>query len=113
MKQHITEKQFQSLSEKAMERLADWAVKHVEDELPRQLSIGQMIEFLDQYTDKSGYGEWVKFGIFKNRDWAIFQCEHDEVPRRLGKEHKELCDALWEKVKDILENEKVAEKRKK
>jgi len=88
MKQHITVKQLNELSEKGKKRLRKWwdkdeqYVKHYP--LPL-LSIGQMIEFL------------VKNDAFDD-NWqgsVILPCRFDEINK--------LCDALFSAVKEVLE----------
>ena len=129
MKQHITPKQLNELSEASLMKLAiyswgkGWCVlnpiknmpngdgtftKMVEPARVPLLSIGQMIEFLD--------GNDHDFRIdFIGRDtetdpnkgdWGIFT-EFDGDFRYIdsNKTKPELCDALWEAVKQILEQE--------
>ena len=56
------------------------------------LSIGQMIEFLDGYgLDDVGHS---------GRDWAV------NMYTIRGKINKELCDALWEVVKELLNEQR-------
>jgi len=81
MKQNITIEQLAELSPKLQIKLKLWAIKH---HYFWDLSIGQMIEFLDDKTkniylleDLSGSSEGYKY----------------------------LCDDLWEKVKEVLKNE--------
>lgn len=112
MKQHITTKQLDELSEKGKKRLSKQLPKyknpgglpkkgliltvsgyHQIGELPL-LSIGQMIEFLREH---------VSFAIYMDL-LVISKNEHISKP---GKEwhiaYVELCDALWEAVKEVLE----------
>lgn len=112
MKQHITPKQFDELGEKGKEKYCEWYQKVYapfaddrvyiyEDEngaseyTAPPLSIGQMIEFLgDEMVIEKEDGEswkvtvdydfWEKWGI----NWHLSE---------------ELCDALWEAVKEVLE----------
>lgn len=111
MKQHITPKQLQELSEPAKARLRDWwkpeqgdyytdgffkafmnyEIYHIFTAgstpapapfLPL-LSIGQMIEFLDEHDE-------------------LLYCE--EISHHITwEEDEELCDTLWEAVKTVLE----------
>lgn len=97
MKQHITLEQFDKLSTKQKNRLLKWALNKeyvvrlpngIDDLLGRPyyvplLSIGPMIEFLDKEQIelfKSGSG------------WTIDDNAY----------HAELCDALWDAVKEVL-----------
>lgn len=52
------------------------------------LTIGQMIEFLDEYYD--------------HKDWDITNCG-GKWDINDGLYRGELCDALWEAVKEVLE----------
>lgn len=120
MKQYIQETQFKELSKQAQERLIDWCVaKHLgdrwyhtglqearfsfncecqypESDLPYpSLSIGQMIEFLDEHTP-------INYGAFEH--WlniiSRYTIDDDGVhPNYEG----ELCDVLFTAVKEILE----------
>lgn len=125
MKQHITIEQLNELSEKGKENLRAWwkpqqgdkcvkwlgsgsieeeviiggsdqnyeEVSELNNGLTPLLSIGQMIEFLEETTDKT-YGERWWYKIF-------FGGYGGEVG--LKEEDVELCDALWEVVKEVLE----------
>ena len=97
MKQHITEKQLDELSERAMVKYSDCFLKKNYDSINgiALLSIGQMIEFLDekaslfsihQPSTQSRYGA----------EWMI-----EITPTQVitGK----LCDCLWQAVKEVLE----------
>ena len=90
MKQHITNKQLIELSFEAGDKLKIWAKKRegriigIGDNL--LLSIGQMIEFLDENYIKAMMSYAPVY-----EEWAIAAVEPDE-----------LCDALWEAVKEVL-----------
>lgn len=97
MKQYITEEQLKELSAKQLDRLEEWTNREIITKKPvpkdfrwnvstLDMSIGQMIEFLDEHTDLSEIRDWVKTGA-KEITW----CENEE-----------LCDALWEAVKEVL-----------
>ena len=115
MKQHITPVQLEELSEKSAERLRDWQISkqyafEVWDSVEKKrkkgkvtfLSIGQMIEFLDDklsamrnevyYTKREGNGPWSVLGNFSSEQQKNVQ--------------PELCDALWEAVKEVLKTDK-------
>lgn len=102
MKQHITEEQLNELSEKGKERLRKWwkpkeydlymneegevsSVWCCEDDVTSTdmplLSIGQMIEFLNEYGE-------IYLGTVKIITWEPTQ---------------ELFDVLWQSVKEVLE----------
>lgn len=111
MKQHITIEQLNELSPKAKEKLRQWlgdprklATRENPNEEEKMildnyldlplLSIGLMIEFLDEhdynwhddaFTDDGGVGDdnWEEFWV-RRKD-------------------RELCDALFEAVKQVLE----------
>ena len=99
MKQTITIKQLNELNEKGKKKLRKW----VEDKdywpppLSKSdhqliLSIGQLVEFLDENDDY--FKTWYRLGKSKiSRECRSFQWKYDE----------ELCDNLWEAVKEALE----------
>ena len=92
MKQHITVDQLDELSVEGRGKLANWCfengypVNATQDLSKLFLSIGQMVEFLD---DKSNLVNSGCHG-FKEIQWDG---------------GKELCDALWEACKKVLEKE--------
>ncbi len=101
MKQHITPNQLNELSDKGKKALSkfvknkSWDVEYSDPtftvvKLPL-LSIGQMIEYL---------GEVEKFITVDNHyGWVVTQGEDEIVT---GMRIDELCDALWEAVKEVL-----------
>ena len=123
MKQHITIEQLNELSDKGKDRLREWwkpemgdlvhdgdtrsvePIMCCEDEVDKCidlplpiLSIGQMIEFL---FDKD-------FGpIITSNDTAFYWIVEPEKKldcwKKYSYEDSELCDALWEATKDILQ----------
>ena len=80
MKQHITNKQLNELSEKGRKKLEKWLDERATmlGEQHPQVSIGQMIEFLGT----------------NGLDMEI------DIPHIM---ENHLCDKLWEAVKEILE----------
>lgn len=89
MKQHITNKQLIELSFEAGDKLKKWAKKRegkigIDDDL--LLSIGQMIEFLGENYIKAMMSYMPVY-----EEWAIAAVEPEE-----------LCDSLWEAVKEVL-----------
>jgi len=108
MKQHITDKQLKEVIGKGYQRLYEWATKFPRNYTPN-LSIGQMIEFLDEHwikleqefdKDDDDKGEFTDRCLYRCADgcWHV----DDPVDNNQG-EHFELCDALWEAVKEVLE----------
>lgn len=95
MKQHITIQQLKELTEKQCDRLLPWLVKKG---YQRELSIGQMIEFIINNERK-------ECDIFIERiiKWR-FEGDHGIIwgSERGTLEYDELCDALWEAVKVVL-----------
>jgi hypothetical protein len=97
MKQNITTKQLNELSEKGKDKLITWMMNcgyvtvevNLEEDIPL-LSIGQMIEFLDeQFVELHQTSSFWGVRLKKNK-YVV------EKP-------KELCDALWQAVKEVLE----------
>lgn len=93
MKQHITADQLNELSDKAKEKLREWW----SSEGKPLLSIGQLIEFLDIYENnfefEKMHGYWE---IRRKLDLDYYQVKETA---------QELCDALWQAVKEVLENQ--------
>ncbi|MFA7020971.1 MAG: hypothetical protein WC215_05400 [Bacilli bacterium] len=100
MKQHITEKQINELSETELDKLY-YFTGSLEDDGIKLLSIGEMIEFLDSFD--------LEVNISKPHltqyDVSIYDKYTDRVTLKpnLGfYQSEELCDALWEAVKEAL-----------
>lgn len=93
MKQYITEKQLKGLNREGQEKLKRYFRRStwIFPSILLQLSIGQMIEFLDEH----GIDEIVKW----NDGWRVAM---DWTENGLVEE-EELVDALWKAVKEILE----------
>jgi len=100
MKQTISIQDLQGLSEKGKERLVKWYEEKkgthwisstevlVDGVFLPQMSIGELIEFLDEH-DTNGY-----------------LLEGYSISGHYGKDGEpELCDLLWKDVKEILESE--------
>src|SRR5688572_30349430 len=132
MKQQITEKQFSELSDKGGDNYVTWTkskdygenevdltgdmeidlTKALFDELedvwvPDLLSIGQMIEFLEteaKPNDITDYWDIVKSDGTWSVGWDADKKDDDLFINIEEKEYKavELCDALWEAVKEVL-----------
>ena len=98
MKQHISAKQLKELSTKGKAELFKWRVKKgyarnpFKVTLPPLLSIGQMIEFLGKsiFSIEPHSGTWSL--MIGQPTGSLLRTER----------HKELADALWEAVKEIL-----------
>ncbi len=100
MKQHITEKQFNELSEKNKQQWKDWMVKkgyysgsyqeedYVIDGFP---NIGWMIEYLDVYKQLT----------IAQREIEGTICT--QVSIFTNRIYKQLCDTLWQATKEKLE----------
>jgi hypothetical protein len=119
MKQYITPKQLYQLSEKGKKKLNKWWIKreyaggsmfdgYNTYPLPL-LNIGEMIEFLNGETDwYLRIGHWMNPGAgdekytFNHMGWVVGDYRIDESFDIEIWDGKELCDALWEAVKDIL-----------
>lgn len=86
MKQYITTKQWFELSKVEFYKLQGWMINSGYHDYDH-LTIGIMIEFLDENKDTSVCIERMIDG------WSLYE---------VGKTHKELCDALWEAVKEVL-----------
>ena len=125
MKQHITVEQLNELSEKSKEKLWDWCLEigrigteykkeHKDCPSPHTgdcvtyvlplLSIGQMIEFLDEHTNL----RITKYIITPNEidKQDLWEIETRVSPvfkyNDLYTRSEKLCDALWEAVKEVL-----------
>ncbi len=121
VKQHISEQQINNLPRKAQEILKQWTIEkgYAITSLPGEmgygyqfepgddgkiwtsypsLSIGQLIEFL---VDKKKDIHIERFdGSKKYSHWSISTCFDEKW--KFGEEYKELCDNLWEAVKQEL-----------
>lgn len=105
MKQHITFEQYDQLSDKAKERADEEFLLKLDDEpgdgyydkSPTEIDIGMMIEFLDEHVLNEslkyfGEGPILIISHDSKRGWFVH-----------GKSNTELCDALWEATKGVLE----------
>ena len=108
MKQHITKEQVYELDEKQYYKYLDYFQKMKsmvgslvyfepveDDKLLPCMSIGQMIEFLDE-QNPLGKG----FGTVKGTNGLTMYWVVNQYDKTYKKE--ELCDALWEAVKEML-----------
>ena len=105
MKQNITEEELSQLSQQGKDNLLKYLKqKHIynsDSSTNGWLSIGQMIEFLDEQGDYV-YSKQDIGGTTLNRYWTIRL--RGEKRNKFGR--KELCDALFKAVKEILEYER-------
>jgi hypothetical protein len=101
MKQRITFEQLGELSNKGINRLKKWSQSRdffayygEKDDLGNYLlSIGQLIEFLDEYNEEL-------IMILGN---GYHECDDVYEAYTTLKEPNEWCASLWEAVKEILE----------
>jgi hypothetical protein len=99
MKQHITVEQYEE-SKEIRRKLEDLSLFKNDE-----ITIGKMIEILSSKYDAVDYSDDRKFGVgytvfcitFDSYDWC--DDEHREYIAN------ELCDALWEAVKEVLKGE--------
>lgn len=123
MKQHITVEQLNELSEKGKEKLRKWwkpivgdwfdddgYMRIIPDDETKGafvlnsfhtplLSIGQMIEFLDEHYKWKKYFSMTHHGL-----WSIIDGSYTQpLEGRCAWGKGELCDALWIGVKEVLE----------
>lgn len=113
MKQQITTDQLLELSDNAKHKLNKWVTekyykpaseKARETGIPQfldfsekmHLSIGQMIEFLDGYSFRSITKLTEEDNPACNGHWVV-------VSHFSGNHFDNLCDALWEACKEVLE----------
>lgn len=105
MKQHITIEQLQELSSDAIDdKLAPWCDMR---EYGYELTIGQMIEFLNNEYNALIVTTAMRKLHNNNAKWHVAKTQ---IPANPIKEQDftnsdELCDALWEAVKFILEKQ--------
>lgn len=111
MKQNITLKQLDQLSENGKEKLRKWCFKTYPKgflSIPTDsdctnplLSIGQMIEFLG-VTKIGG----LHINTWLDREWSVTRNEFDPLESLPTKTmRKELCNALFSAIKEVLEHE--------
>ena len=92
MKQEISVEQYAELPEKQQLYFLEWMEKRGYSHIA---TIGQMLEFLAAHLPKS---------IFFRSHAKKFTQHYWTVQTQLKDYHDELCDALWEAVKDVLKN---------
>jgi hypothetical protein len=100
MKQHITVDQLNELSKRSRDKLEEYmSIKGYWTTTMFHLgpSIGQMIEFLDEHIDHRFGDNWWNELFYGDYDGGIY----------LREENKEISDALWEAVKEILNKESL------
>lgn len=133
MRQHISVEQLNELSDKGKEKLREWYKKYKHEIIPGSsttdigqgtyfdplLSIGQMIEFLeDQQLTVENMEQ------YKNIYWTVYlsnKYADDSVTWKNEKGEEvftkiftsaELVDALWEAVKQVLEQDETTHNSK-
>jgi len=101
MKQNITQEQLDELTTRQRKKLEDWVFENITKTVNKfipLLSIGQMIEFLEDNKE----GGWEIYNlpvqISNDKILGLF------VVNNYGKYYRrpELCDAIWEAVKEVL-----------
>lgn len=121
MKQHISEQQFNQLSSKIQRKIKQWTIEkgYAIESLQGGVGYGYQFELADDYKSWYDYprlsiGQLTEFLVDKKKDihierfdggkkysnWSISTCFDEKW--KFGKEHKELCDSLWEAVKKEL-----------
>jgi len=106
MKQHITVEQLDSLTIKQKHELERFFNPELDDDYmwglnSLEVTIGKMIEFLTM----KGQNFWINYD--RNPDLFTLTKGKKPYPDDPNLEHltPELCDALWESVKEVLEKE--------
>lgn len=100
MKQHVSEKQLKELNHLTMYRIKD--IMFYGDtpiSMAEKLTIGKMIEILDNHL------EW-NYSIYtyeREEDVKGFRFEGETHFEEVITESEELCDALFEALKHVLE----------
>ncbi len=123
MKQRITEKQFKKLSPQTQGVLRQWTIEkgYAITSLPGEMGYGYQFEPEDEGKIWTPFpslsiGQLIEFLVGKKKDihierfdggkkyshWSISSCFDEKW--KFGKEHQELCDALWEAVIQELNN---------
>lgn len=117
MKQHISIDQLNELSDKGRDAFEKYVLSKKlpyaatdKNILQPLLSIGQMIEFLDEHGEFiGGHVSGDESQIWKDdRGWALAHLRSDILMgylRESSDQHKELCDALWMATKNVLETD--------
>lgn len=107
MKQHITKKQLQELSKENYLKLRQWAdecfpkgiqllLESSETTLSRYMTIGRMIEFLDEKEPRT---RWIdSLSEWENESQSLWDTSNNTKTI-------ELTDWLWEDVKEALDKE--------
>ena len=93
MKQHITQEQLEELSGENREKIRNFC-----------LSIGQMIEFLNKDRPHGTLIMCTEDIDSNKHGWRVV-LQYTDTEVRKYPFIPELCDALWEAVKEVLENE--------
>lgn len=102
MKQHITVEQWCELDFDKQLKLVEWCDSHDYKigSKKRILSIGQMIEFLENKYWEEEFNDLSIYPSFCDDELDIPECI---TGWNVGKHNSyELCDALWEAVKEVL-----------
>jgi hypothetical protein len=100
MKQNITTEQLNELSDNSYRILLEWGTERGYDSNSSWplLSIGQMIEFLGEGRDDDSYVDDNYDHVIIHGEWGF---SNDLA---IAWDGEELCDVLWEAVKEKLEH---------
>jgi hypothetical protein len=109
MKQHITREQLAEISLQEANVLSELLGyseenKLVYEQIPYILTIGKMIEILDNDKVRElSIDRFVEYGV-KNNKYSVYIFTKLEEDKYTEKEANdvELCDALWESIKHLL-----------
>lgn len=109
VQQRLTDKQLSTLSDAAKSKLLQWCQTRpfYSDFGFIYLTIGQMIEFLgweDMEFYKApaeGEGNYTRWPKEHRGKWCVQDGDYENATRSYWGD--ELCDALWEAVKDMIE----------
>ena len=95
MKQHITIKQYRELKGEGVEKWVEWCLEKKYD-FSQFPDIGQMIEFLDE-------NDRLNFSVSMTGPEKEYIHNISFVSSLVNPKYKDPCDALWEAVKEVLE----------
>jgi len=121
MKQHITVKQLEELSDKDVCKLNtllrhEWDLTKQEfekynwekvlEETAKYCNIGKMIDILDEKCyDYTIYKYWNSKDVPVVESYDTLMIQKSKNYYKIGFDDKELCDALWEAVKMFVHDE--------
>lgn len=103
MKQQITKEQMRELPDRIQAKLDLWMIRHGYENSFPNYSIGQMIEFLDDNRKTVLFITKLKCGDDFVWSTGSMACRGNWKDKKAHENDIELCDALWESVKEVLE----------